>query len=149
MTSIFKTDSASTIVWDWLNQSVAFGNVTLPDSPGAPLYPAMFDLASGKITVLELFGPVGSDAYNGQRNYVRLVEPGPFFRVAGAGDCLNVREQPSTTASVLGCYADNVLLRDHGGEQQAGGITWWKVGTPDGKEGWASREFLEGQQARQ
>ena len=148
LTSIHSTDASTSIIWDWLNQSVAFGNVTLP-GVYAPLYPAMFDLASGQITVLELFGPVGSDAYNGQRNYVRLVEPGPFFRVAGAGDCLNVREQPSTTAGVLGCYADNVLFKDLGAEQQAGGITWWKVQTPDGKEGWASREFLEGEQARQ
>ncbi|MGE3074584.1 MAG: LuxR C-terminal-related transcriptional regulator [Dehalococcoidia bacterium] len=148
LTSIYAAGTSTAIAWDWLNQGIAFGNVTLPDSPGAPLYPAMFDLTGGQIEVLELYGPVGSDAYNGQRNYLRLVEAGRTFRVTGAGDCLNVREQPNTSASVLGCYADNVLLRDHGGEQQTGGITWWKVGTPDGKEGWASREFLEGGQLR-
>ncbi len=133
-------------VGSWLNQSVAFGNVTLPKSDGtptdAPLYPAMIDFATGTVNVLELYGQVGSDDYNGQRNRIRLVEPGPFLRVTGAGDCLNVRESASTTAKVLGCFADNVLLRDLSQDQSAGGLTWKKVQTPSGETGWASAEFL-------
>ena len=145
LTRILKGPS-SLSVGSVLNQSVAFGNVTLPRADGtptdAPLYPAMIDFASGTVNVLELFGAVGSDAYNGQRNRIRLVEPGPFLRVTGAGDCLNVRETPSTSAKVLGCFADNVLLRDLAQEQSAGGIAWKKVQTPSGETGWASAEFL-------
>ena len=123
-----------------LTQAVAFGNVA-PDG-GAPLYPAMLDLHTGTVNVLELFGPVGSSAYDFQRNRIELVEPGPFLRVTGAGDCLNVRATPSTSAKVLGCYADTVLLRDLSDEQAAGGVTFHKVQTPSSETGWASKEFL-------
>jgi NarL family two-component system response regulator LiaR len=41
------------------------------------------------------------------------------------------------------CYVDGVLLRDLGDTTEADGVTWLKVATPDGREGWASAEFLE------
>ena len=145
LTSVFKGPS-SLSVGNVMIPAVAFGNVTIPKADGSesgsPLYPALIDFATGTVNVLELFGPVGSDAYSGQRNRIQLVEPGTFLRVTGAGDCLNVRETPSTAAKSLGCYADNVLLRDLAGEQSAGGITWKKVETPGGDAGWASSEFL-------
>lgn len=125
-----------------LTQAIAFGNGTLPGAGDAPLYPLLIDFGEAKVNVLELFGPVGSDAYQGQRNRIRLVEPGPFLRVTGAGSCLNVREEPSPGAKVLGCFADTVLLRDRSDERVANGVTWHKVETPSGATGWASKEFL-------
>lgn len=145
LAEVFK-GTGTLSVGNWLNQGVAFGNVTLPRADGsptdAPIYPAMIDLSTGTVNVLELFGKLGSSAYDGQRNRIQLVEPGPFLRVTGAGDCLNVRENPSTSAKVIGCFADTVLLRDLAQEQSAGGVTWKKVQTPDGTPGWASAEFL-------
>ena len=61
---------------------------------------------------------------------------------SGDGDCLNVREAASTGAKSLGCYRDGVLFHDLGESQEAGGITWRKVATPLGAQGWASQEFL-------
>lgn len=145
LTAVFK-GSSDLSVGAFVSQSIAFGNVTLPKADGtptgAPLYPVILDLGQGTLNVLELYGAVGSDAYNGQRNRIRLVEPGPFLRVTGDGDCLNVRESPSTIAKVLGCFADNVLLHDLNEEQIAGGTTWKKVQTPAGVPGWASKDFL-------
>jgi hypothetical protein len=63
-------------------------------------------------------------------------------RVTNAGDCLNVREAASTGAQTLGCFKDGVLLKDRAKTEQSGGITWWAVARPDGREGWASSEFL-------
>lgn len=68
---------------------------------------------------------------------------GRFAAVSGAGDCLNVREQASMSAPIVRCLVDGVLLRDMGETAAADGVTWLKVATPDGREGWASTEFLE------
>lgn len=141
LTAVFSAPSTLNI-GSWLTASVAFGNVVPDESKGAPLYPVMVDLATGKLTVLELYGSMGGPAYQGERNRIALVEPGPFLRVTGAGDCLNVRESASTTARALGCYADNVILKDLSQEQQAGGVTWRRVETPAGEAGWASAQYL-------
>ena len=45
---------------------------------------------------------------------------------------------------IQGCFKDGVLLRVRPqAEQTADGVTWLAVGTPDGRAGWASSEFLE------
>ncbi len=154
LATIFKYKPASGDTFlslgTWLTKSVAFGNAWVTPTDINPassnnqggLHPIMFDLQTGQMTVLELYGPAFSDNYFAQRNYIREVEPGPFLRVTGAGDCLNVREQPNATAPVVQCFADDVLLKDLNQEQQAGGLTWAKVQTPTGKQGWASAEFL-------
>ena len=150
LTKIFRSD-ASLIVGDWANQGLLVGNIVASPTDveasnsnnQGKLHPMMMDLNTGEIQLLELYGPAFSDAYAFERNRVRAYEAGPFLRVTGAGDCLNVREQPSTTAPVVQCFADNVLLKDLNQEQPAGGITWLKVQTPTGKEGWASAEFLK------
>ena len=68
----------------------------------------------------------------------------PFARVKTGSDCLNVREQPGQASLSLGCFKDGVLLRVRPQpEQTADGSTWLAVGTPDGRAGWASGEFLE------
>lgn len=68
---------------------------------------------------------------------------GPFARVAGAGDCLNVRAAPDQNADVLACMAGGVLLRDLGEMRAAGVATWTRVATPAGAEGWANAAYLE------
>jgi hypothetical protein len=147
---IFRADPTLQ-VGDWANQGLLVGNIVASPTDVNPsssnnqgkLHPMMMDLHTGEIQLLELYGPAFSDAYDLERNRVRAYEAGPFLRVTGAGDCLNVREQPSTTAPVVQCFADNVLLKDLNQDQQSGGVTWRKVQTPTGKEGWASLEFLK------
>jgi len=77
------------------------------------------------------------------RNYVQAVLRGPFARVVGTGSCLNVRAEPGAAGQVLGCAADGVLLRDTGETQEVDGVTWLRVITPAGLEGWASTVYLE------
>jgi DNA-binding CsgD family transcriptional regulator len=68
----------------------------------------------------------------------------PALVVAGAGDCLNVRETPGRAAGVTGCFADGVLLLRREGVEpvEADGVRWLPVRTPGGRDGWASAEFL-------
>ena len=73
----------------------------------------------------------------------RLLLRGEFLEVATGGDCLNVREGASAASASLACYPDGVLLKDLGESAELDGVTWLKVATPDGREGWASAEFLE------
>lgn len=65
--------------------------------------------------------------------------------MAGDGECLRLRAQPSLDAgNIQGCYSDGVLFQAATAtEVQADGVTWVQVRTPDGLAGWASREFLE------
>jgi hypothetical protein len=54
-----------------------------------------------------------------------------------------VRETATTSAPIVRCFVDGVLLRDLGETAEADGVTWLKVATPDGRKGWASTEFVE------
>lgn len=149
LTSAF-TGPASLDVNSWLTLSVAFGNAASEGAGSGRVVstPVLVDFATGQVQPLELYGPIGGKPYEGDRNRIVLVEPGPFLRVTGTGDCLNVRDSASTGGASLGCFADNVLLRYVGAEQEAGGITWLKVETPDGKTGWASAQYLAGSRPR-
>ena len=111
---------------------------------------AVLTLADGKVhrfTELDAARPEGSFVYlQALVTSVQLEKsPGraPFYRVTGAGDCLNIRESPSLTARVFVCLADDVLV---GGmetpPQTLAGIEWRQVRTPGGMLGWASTEFL-------
>jgi uncharacterized protein YkwD len=57
---------------------------------------------------------------------------------AGAGDCLNLRAEPSIMARPLACLPDGASVTITAGPRDADGITWWQL---DGL-GWASGEFL-------
>lgn len=64
----------------------------------------------------------------------------------GTGDCLNIREKPTLDALAIACYADGVILAQADQQQNfagSNGITWSLVGTPDGRLGYASAEFLK------
>ncbi len=152
LTKIFRGSDSSLSIGTGDNANLVWGNVWVSPTDVDPsrsnnegaLHPMFMDVNTGEITILELYGPAFSDAYDLQRNRIREFTAGPFLRVTGAGSCLNVREQPAATAPVVQCFADNVLLKNLAQEQQAGGITWKKVQTPTGSQGWASAEFLKG-----
>jgi hypothetical protein len=118
--------------------------VPTPDTAGgafAGFLPAIIDVCEGVIH--PIVDPFTREPYLNGRNLMAAVHAGPFFAVADdIGDCLNVREQPSTAASSLGCFGAGVLLRDLDESQDAEGQTWRRVATPVGDEGWASDEFL-------
>ena len=74
---------------------------------------------------------------------VRATVVAKVARVATGQDCLNVREAASRSAPSIACYRDGVLLFERGEAVIAEGMTWVPVTTPEGKDGWASGEFLE------
>lgn len=81
------------------------------------------------------------------RNQIVAAQPGEFARVVNTGSCLNIRAEPTESAVVLECVADNVLLRDI--EKASGLISytpvpgWVEVQTPSGNHGWATSQYLE------
>jgi len=58
--------------------------------------------------------------------------------VAGAGDCVNIREQPTTGAGVRQCLPDGARLRVIEGPVSADGYMWWRL---EGL-GWAVSSYL-------
>ncbi|MGE5594959.1 MAG: SH3 domain-containing protein [Hyphomicrobiales bacterium] len=131
-------------VADWISPTLAIGRVNYPQDPrDNSLFaglPSLIDFERGTVAPIAEFLPELAAKAGGPVPVA--VELGTFLRVSGAGDCLNVRAEPGTDAAVLGCYADRVLLGDRGESREAGGIAWRAVTTPDGREGWASSEFL-------
>ena len=134
----------------WLSSAVGITNAGLSprelgiDSGGPHddyelSVPVLVDYAEGTVRPIEPGYFLGG---GNNRNLVRDYQPGTFFRVTDAGTCLNVRAEPTTTAEVLGCFADNVLLGDLAESDVDGDITWRQVRTPGGEIGWASAEFL-------
>lgn len=75
------------------------------------------------------------------------------FRVARAGDCVNLRDGPSLTAGVRMCITDGTplaLWEDAVGGFEAGVAfvrneegAWCAVRTPDGTTGWVSSAYLD------
>jgi hypothetical protein len=98
LTKVFRSDAAVN-VGAGLNGNLVWGNVSVSPkdidpangNDGETLHPMWLDMHTGEVHVLELYGPAFSDAYIAQRNRIRQYNPGPFLRVTGAGDCLNVR----------------------------------------------------------
>jgi murein DD-endopeptidase MepM/ murein hydrolase activator NlpD len=69
--------------------------------------------------------------------------PGPLRAgvravVAGAGDCVNIREGPGMTARVLQCLPDGARLKLEDGPIAADGYQWWRL---EGL-GWAVSNYL-------
>lgn len=117
-----------------------FANISMSDPAGQTyMTPALWKLISGGVRPIE---HAFFEQNLGRNRFVAFMS-GPHLRVANTGDCLNVREQPGTSAPVIACYHDGVLLRDRGESREADGATWLAVATPDGRPGWASAEFLE------
>jgi hypothetical protein len=123
-----------------ISADLALANVQAPEPMPYGQLPAFVDLQAGVIHPVG--GPFGQPPLQGRNSFAGFIKAA-VAKVAGAGDCLNVRETASTAAPVLGCFVDGVLLRDLGETAEADGVTWLKVATPDGRKGWASTEFLE------
>ena len=113
---------------------------------------AVLDLATAKVHPLsELTAGAGLSQFVHVRGLVQLRPPerspqAGFLRVTGTGECLNIREKPTLDALAIACYADGVLLAQADEQQNfagSNGITWSLVGTPDGRFGYASAEFLK------
>ncbi|MGE3075249.1 MAG: SH3 domain-containing protein [Dehalococcoidia bacterium] len=103
-----------------------------------PGIPAIIDFGTGVVTpIAEFVDQIGAKAGGPIPLFVQL---GGFAIVKTGGDCLNIRETPALSGTILGCYADRVILA-MGGAEPSG--TWLPVLTPDGQQGWASAEFLE------
>ncbi|MCC7364688.1 MAG: helix-turn-helix transcriptional regulator [Dehalococcoidia bacterium] len=111
-----------------------------PDFPTP--WPATVDYLKGTVEPIE--PQFFADAYGVvNRRTVLGLHSGPLTRVTGAGDCLNVRRQPSVSAAVIACYPDGTLLKHTGTTQEAGGRTWQEVIVPaEPYWGWAATEFL-------
>ena len=105
--------------------------------------PAFLDLDSGRYRVVaEPFATADFQPVSG-RHILHAVQIGPFARVVNTGSCLRVRAEPSLSSQTLDCLADGVLLQASGEARDADSITWLRVMTPGGVQGWASTVFLE------
>lgn len=68
--------------------------------------------------------------------------PGIQVLVTGTGDCLNVREAPTTQSKQLSCIADNVEATVLSGPADADGFRWWKIRAEGIVEGWVVENYL-------
>ncbi len=78
-----------------------------------------------------------------QQPIIRAAVLGRVARIHTGANCLDVRGDPSSSATVVACYADGVLLWERGEARIADGASWLPVMTPDGREGWAPLNALE------
>ena len=71
------------------------------------------------------------------------IGPGALVIVQGTGDAgLNLREQPTTYASIVGNASDDTVLTVLEGPSEADGYVWWRLQAPDGTEGWGAEDWL-------
>jgi len=103
-----------------------------------PLIPTIVDMETGEVhSIADTWE--GSQALSARG--VLSLRTGSFALVTGTGSCLNVRAEPSVSAEILACAADNVLLTIV--EPHQPGPDWLHVITPGGVEGFVSRDYVE------
>ena len=129
----------------WITPTLAIGRADFDQADYLPNtvsffhgVPALIDLQKGTVSPISEFLPQLTKKAGGPQPL--LVDPGSFARVVTGADCLNVRSEPLLSASVLGCMADRVVMARRAEVATRG---WVAVTTPDGRDGWASSEFLE------
>ena len=73
------------------------------------------------------------------------IQHGPFLRVLEVeGGCLPIRAESSQEAEELACMAERALLQDQDGDVITDeDVTWHRVRTPAGIQGWADGRYLE------
>lgn len=103
--------------------------IAIPSTPGAP--PASPRPPSPSATPAPA-APSSAPAPPGP------LRPGVRAVVAGAGDCVNVRESPGTSAKVVQCLPDGARLKLEEGPMTADGYQWWRL---EGL-GWAVSNYL-------
>jgi hypothetical protein len=62
---------------------------------------------------------------------------GGHAHVANTGSCLNLRDEPSVLANVVGCLEDGTRVTIKDGPVESGGFHWWLVATSTVR-GWAA-----------
>jgi len=80
---VFRAGQNGMDVGAWLSEEVVFGNAGVSPTDLDPassnsnttLHPVMYELSSGKVTPLELYGPVFGDGYQAERNRILGVFP--------------------------------------------------------------------------
>jgi hypothetical protein len=71
------------------------------------------------------------------------IGPGATVVVQGTlGAGLNLREEPRRQGRLVSNAKEGTKLTVVDGPQDGDGYTWWKVRTPDGKEGWGAANWL-------
>ena len=75
---------------------------------------------------------------------ILAAQRGPFLRIVDLeGGCLPLMSEASSEAEELACVVERVLLTDLGDVITDEGVTWHRVRTPAGIEGWADGRYLE------
>jgi len=140
-----ETVGSSFNLTHWLSETRAIGwaSVLAPGlhpggNDGLAGIPAIIDVSTGAVAPIADFADLSIGKAGGPVP-VYVLE-GEFLEVTGAGTCLNVRESPNTSAAVLTCYADGVLLPVRTGVAAEEG--WLPVSTLDGRPGWAASDYL-------
>ena len=105
----------------------------LPDGTEVPLVPALAG-ADTRWRQLEVKGW----GLSGHLKQTRAV-------VAGTEACLNVRENPSTSAPVLGCLPEGASVTIAGGPARADNFDWYRIepATSLDKGGWVVGQYLK------
>lgn len=132
-----------------LDERTGIGNATVTEaelggrapSPFVELLPALINTDVG--SVVPLAPPFLDGHFRNGRNIVRAAVRGAFARVVNTASCLNLRERPDPAAPVVACAAGGVLGRVQAVAQIEQQGPWYNLRLPDGREGWASGEFLE------
>lgn len=65
--------------------------------------------------------------------------------VATGGDCLNIRTGPGTSNPAVDCLAEGTVVTLTGESEASGGVTWVRIQSETGHDGWVSDEFLKPQ----
>ena len=63
---------------------------------------------------------------------------GTFVEVYGTGDCLRVRQAPSTGSAAVGCRVDGFIEQIDDGPVEADGYRWWRLRT----QGWVAESWI-------
>lgn len=71
-----------------------------------------------------------------------LFGPDDRVIVVGTGDCLRVRDAPTTSGREISCLGDGVQATIIEGPAEANGFRWWLVRAGGVAEGWVAEDYL-------
>lgn len=111
-----------------------------PSVPTAPVGPGTLPAPNPAVPAQPLPVPLPAAALAVPSAATVALRTGVIARVAGAGDCVNVREGPGMNARKLTCLTDGTSVTIAGGPIDADGFTWWQL---EGR-GWAVGAYLTG-----
>ncbi|MGH2609535.1 MAG: SH3 domain-containing protein, partial [Tepidiformaceae bacterium] len=100
--------------------------------------PAIFDTETGVVQFIP--DPFLNPACPGGSHTVIAFQQGDLARVDTPGDCLNVRELPEASAPIITCLPHGAIVRNQGALWHG---QWTNVTLFDGREGFASVEYLD------